>query len=280
MISMVTCTYNRATLLERTLKSITFQKHKYPWEIVIVDDGSTDNIVSVFEAYKSILPLRMVRTFREGHYSQNWPANCGVKLAKGEYILYASPEVIHYGPSFDTIHEVLSDHDVLLAANVHDLYLGDTKWLKRNTKWRKDLSCLKVFNKNRQLVGPSRNDRTGYYFLGGWRKDSFERVGGMDEGFIYSGADDKEFIGRCKYADIIPTNLHQILPSSEVTGYHQYHPRIYLTEEYSKEFLSTWKRYSEADAEQKRLHKLGHAFVPANHGKEWGQLTDNCVILE
>ena len=68
MISMVTCAYNRAALLERTLHSITCQSHKYDWEIIIMDDGSTDQILDVFGQYKSKLPLRMFDTQREGYF--------------------------------------------------------------------------------------------------------------------------------------------------------------------------------------------------------------------
>lgn len=127
---MVTCVYNRADLLERTLYFMQKQTHKYEWEIIIIDDGSGDNIKSVFDEYKRKLPIRMFSTNRDWYCNVAYAANCGVKIAKGEYILYSSPEVIHYGNTFDTLHEILEAGDYLVASTRmmykidHDAYLA------------------------------------------------------------------------------------------------------------------------------------------------------------
>ena len=49
-ISVLIPTYNRSRLLVRTLDSVLAQTYPY-WNIVIVDDGSTDDTRSVVESY-------------------------------------------------------------------------------------------------------------------------------------------------------------------------------------------------------------------------------------
>ncbi|HHM02978.1 MAG TPA: glycosyltransferase, partial [Caldithrix abyssi] len=45
-ISVVIPTYNRAALLPRALDSVLGQKYP-PWEVIVVDDGSTDDTSKV-----------------------------------------------------------------------------------------------------------------------------------------------------------------------------------------------------------------------------------------
>ena len=278
MISMVTCSFERGSLLERTLHSILMQEHKKDWEVIIVDDGSTDNTIDVFHQYKNKMPVRMFRTFRSGYVCQNWPANCGIKQAKGEYIIYASPEVIHRGNTFDTIHMVLERIDALLYGTVYDLTFHDTKWIKRDRSWRKDINILDKFHINKQLTGPLRDNRKGYYWIGGWRKSTFLRIGGMDERFIYGGADDKELIERFNDFDVFPVGLFSMFSPDPVIGYHQYHPRTYLTEEYKNKYLETWDLYVKI-REIREKQKAKGIVLPANADSEWGVLPPNSEVL-
>ena len=50
MISIITPTYNRAHLLPRMVDSVLNQTYKQ-WELIIMDDGSTDNTREVIEGY-------------------------------------------------------------------------------------------------------------------------------------------------------------------------------------------------------------------------------------
>ncbi len=76
-------TYNRAALLPRTFASIEAQTFR-DFELVIVDDGSTDNTEAVVTAWQQRVdfPVRYVRQANQGKYAAH---NLGVELARGTW---------------------------------------------------------------------------------------------------------------------------------------------------------------------------------------------------
>ena len=54
-VSIVLCTYNRAAYLQRCIESVLQQTHT-EWELLIVDDGSSDNTYEIADYYMSVCP--------------------------------------------------------------------------------------------------------------------------------------------------------------------------------------------------------------------------------
>lgn len=85
-LSAILCTYNRAPLLNLVLNSLTMQTlDKEVYEIIVVDDGSSDKTKQVVESYKARLPLRYVYQRNAGLASAK---NHGIFLARGEILLF------------------------------------------------------------------------------------------------------------------------------------------------------------------------------------------------
>lgn len=81
MISVVIPTYNRAKLLPRAIKSVQ-QQTLQPLEIIIIDDGSTDDTVEILKDFKDI------KIFRKQNGGISSARNLGIKLASGKYIAF------------------------------------------------------------------------------------------------------------------------------------------------------------------------------------------------
>lgn len=83
-ISVVIPTYNRAHLIKQSLQSVLDQTLK-PYEIIVVDDFSTDNTEEVIKSLNSPL-IKYVKNQRKK--GANGARNTGILMAKGEYIAF------------------------------------------------------------------------------------------------------------------------------------------------------------------------------------------------
>jgi len=86
LISIIIPTYNRADIIDDTLKSIQVQTHK-KWECIVVDDGSTDHTEELLNAYIH-KDERFSYVKRPEHLPKGANAcrNYGFELSKGDYI--------------------------------------------------------------------------------------------------------------------------------------------------------------------------------------------------
>ena len=94
-ISVVIPTFNRVSSLERTLNSVLAQTLPAD-EIIIVDDGSTDNTVSILKSRYSEVELSMIRFIEQDNHGVSAARNAGIATAKHEWIaLLDSDDVWH-----------------------------------------------------------------------------------------------------------------------------------------------------------------------------------------
>ena len=82
-ISIITPTYNRSLLIPRMINSVLNQSYQ-SWELIIIDDGSSDNTREIVEAFDD----NRIKYY----YTENSGAadsrNVGVKYAQSEYIIF------------------------------------------------------------------------------------------------------------------------------------------------------------------------------------------------
>ena len=83
-VSVIIPTYNRATVLERAVQSVRAQTFE-DMEIIIVDDGSTDNTE---EIVRSIHDKRIRYIRCETNRGPSTARNEGLKVARGKYVAF------------------------------------------------------------------------------------------------------------------------------------------------------------------------------------------------
>jgi len=91
-VSVIIATRNRANYLEQCLSSIAAQKCNSPFEIVVIDNCSTDNTPAIIRRWCD--KDRRFRTAREDRLGLSQAKNAGVQLAKGELLLFTDDDVI------------------------------------------------------------------------------------------------------------------------------------------------------------------------------------------
>lgn len=94
--SVVMCTYNRADYLQRAIDSLIAQTEK-DWELVIVDDGSTDETWNVVKRYAESHPN--IRYVFHSHRGLPASRNAGIIASTGMFITFLDSD-----DEYDTQH--------------------------------------------------------------------------------------------------------------------------------------------------------------------------------
>jgi glycosyltransferase involved in cell wall biosynthesis len=82
LVSIVMPSWNRQTWLPECIRSIQAQTYK-DWELIIVDDGSTDGSKYLYDYYTKDKRIKVVY---QNHGGIARARNAGIKASKGEYI--------------------------------------------------------------------------------------------------------------------------------------------------------------------------------------------------
>ncbi len=88
-LSVVVPCYNEEGNLKRGVldqMNDYLKKQKYAWEVLISDDGSTDNSLKLSSAFAK--KHKGFRVLENKHGGKPWAVSCGVKEAKGKFILF------------------------------------------------------------------------------------------------------------------------------------------------------------------------------------------------
>jgi len=82
-ISVIIPTYNRAMLLRSAINSVLSQTYD-DYEIIVIDDGSTDDTAEVVKEF----PADKLRYVFQENNGRSAARNNGIKIARGEYIAF------------------------------------------------------------------------------------------------------------------------------------------------------------------------------------------------
>jgi len=93
LITVGICTWNRSGLLRKTLEQFKNLKPAdgVDWELIVVDNNSTDDTQNVLADFVGRLPLRALREPTPGKSNA---ANLIVRESRGEYILWTDDDVL------------------------------------------------------------------------------------------------------------------------------------------------------------------------------------------
>jgi len=111
LVSTIIPTYNRAALLVRALDSVAAQAYR-PIEVVIIDDGSTDNTVETVTSRRPYLAARGIDVIFHQQQNQKAPKarNVGMKLARGSLFAFLDSDDLWLPDFLETVVRLLDEH--------------------------------------------------------------------------------------------------------------------------------------------------------------------------
>jgi glycosyltransferase involved in cell wall biosynthesis len=105
LVSIIIPVFNSAPTLDRCLRSVAAQRTTAELDIIVIDDGSTDDSVEI--AIGTKFPLRAVRSINMGVATAR---NKGIELARGEYLAFRDADDYRHEDSPAITVAFLRDH--------------------------------------------------------------------------------------------------------------------------------------------------------------------------
>lgn len=108
LFSIIIPTFNRSDLLVEALDSVRRQPFQ-DYELIVVDDGSTDDTPSTLERYGRDWNGPPLRIFRQENSGQGAARNLGIVRATGEYCLFLDSDDLLFPWSLPTIARIIAE---------------------------------------------------------------------------------------------------------------------------------------------------------------------------
>ena len=201
-LSVIICTYNRATYLYSLLKSIaqnTLGKNNF--EVLLIDNNSNDNTISVLEQFKTDFPEMEIRYFFENQQGLSFARNRGIKEAAGDVLVYVDDDALVNKEYLQSYFDFFQKNTTACAAGGPIIPIYETKEPKWMSFFTKQL--LTAYLYKGEKVKTFRQSE----FPGGgnaaYRKCVFERVGLFNtqlgrKGDSLSGAEEKDIFDKMR----------------------------------------------------------------------------------
>lgn len=238
-ISTVSSSFNRGLQTKNGIRSLMSQ-HRPPDEIIVVDDGSTDNTrhdcaTLEREAKEKGIDFRYIYLNHPGHRISCYPRNVGFKQSTGDIVIFTEPECLHVG---DTIQQVIdkmssSPKRTIVASQIWTMGEKAFRSLTQEHfdhpetilthQYAKLITDPNMQNTNAPdadwgITG-SKNCMAGCLIA--LERKWFEDIGGFDESFEGHGGDDFNLYDRLAMYGT------GVLPCDDICVIHQWHEKNY-----------------------------------------------------
>jgi glycosyltransferase involved in cell wall biosynthesis len=170
MLSVIIPCFNVADTISTQLQAFTNQHWLKPWEIIVSDNGSTDNSISIVEQFRDRLPnLRIVDS--SGRRGGAHARNVGTKAAKGDVIAFCDADDEVAPGWLAAIGEALTEHEFVASR---------FEFRRLNASWIQKSRQLPQQEELQRVRYPPYLPHAGGSGLG-IRRALHEAVGGFDE---------------------------------------------------------------------------------------------------
>ena len=197
-VSVIIPTYNTAPYLRQAIESVLGQTFR-DFELIIVDDGSTDGSSDIIERYRKT-DSRIVVIRNELNKGTAYSLNLGHAAAHADLIAIMGSDDICLPARLEREVAFLNTHpDIALVGSFLDLIDDQGRFIRRMEK-----PCgTDRIRKNVFFYGPHAHNTVMYH------KSAYDRVGGYDEKYTY--CQDVNFYFCMIYSGFHTDNIPEVL---------------------------------------------------------------------
>ncbi len=246
MISIIISSYNRTELFRRSLFSIAKNKPTEDFELIVVDEESTEDILSELRCFSGQIPFKLIKVktkdieeklkIKKFHNNPSVTNNIGFAHSKGDKIFLMGNEIIVWN---DAINRMVSEipktkENYLILSTTYDI---PQQILSVLDKFGSGISqkMVQFCSKWPLQSWDYRSNVTNYLSL--CNRSAWEKLDGYDERYFGGIAcEDSDFYQRFR---ALPDNETFI---SQAVSLHQYHggkTRYYEPTDISQETWNT-----------------------------------------
>jgi GT2 family glycosyltransferase len=181
-IAVVAATHNRAHLVPRLIAALERQTIDVPFEVLIVDDASTDDTVEVLTKLAASSPLNLRILRQERNAGPATARNRGWQEATAKLIAFTDDDCVPQPGWLASLRDALAHHDLVQGLTEPD---------------PEQLANFQAFGHTIHVISEA-----GYYETCnmGYRREVLARVGGFDEGFAMPYGEDTDLAWRAKFS--------------------------------------------------------------------------------
>ena len=221
-LSVIIPTRNRSSLLEKAIKSLTRQTYlSENFEIIIVDNGSTDETKSVVESYKHDLP-NLIYLY-EPKPGLHVGRHAGLAIAKGEILVYGDDDIEAFPTWLEGVAESFQDPAVVLVGGnvLPQFESAPPEWIEQlwqETPWGKAIGEYSLID-----FGSDRKEILPNYVYGcnfSIQKSILLEVGGFHPDSMPKDLLKYRGDGESAVSDAIRTKKYKVIFNPKASVYH------------------------------------------------------------
>lgn len=130
-LSIIVAAYNEEQYIRKCLDSLIKQSMSTGLEIIVVDDGSTDDTAKICDAYAKKYPGRL-KAFHEANAGQGPARNFGISKSTGDYIGFVDADDWVSNNMFEEMYQTaVKNNSDMVVCDVNKIY----DWENRQTSF-------------------------------------------------------------------------------------------------------------------------------------------------